>query len=329
MDGAIGTLIASPLKSDKNTVKEVFGPRFREMGDWRAFLRITLGGNVSTQLAMPYPRWSVKSFHALYIACWIHHPVEKGTFMINLAKLSQSQRDVVKEAYTKHCSGRKSSHLSGSGRSASQDWAFLNGYHELLVQFEYTKGQPYLFLKSEGHTTGVAGIVPHMQSYLHKRKHGEGLQASPALNSLAQRHAGVEVRAAENYGKHYKRLLKDVLGFSGKQVTVREAVQALFEKTGFPVHPNRVIYGSNKEVGDLMMTYCEQGPPGARHGIPYRVGGKITGDMIEDLKKLAKSMQADGNVHMPRVYREIRVEPAQLDESLNVFYRTVWEVDAL
>ena len=97
------------------------------------------------------------------------------------------------------------------------------------------------------------------------------------------------------------------------------SVQALFEKTGFPVHPNRVIYGSNKEVGDLMMTYASkvlQSPP----RIPYRVGGKITGDMIEDLKKLAKSMQADGNVHMPRVYREIRVEPAQLDESLNVFF---------
>jgi len=75
--------------------------------------------------------------------------------------------------------------LSGNGRSASKNWNFLNGYKELLVQYETTKCRPYLFLKSEGHTTGVGGIIPHMQSWVHKSKHGVGKQASLALNALA------------------------------------------------------------------------------------------------------------------------------------------------
>ena len=219
MNGLIAGLIASHKPTDQLQVRRVFGPKFQDLVAWRTYLRTTLNSNVTDQLRAPLPRWSVKSFQALFVACWIHHPVEKGSFMINLAELSNDQRSVIEQAYNKHCYGRMSSHLSESGRSASKGWEFLQGYKELLVQYESTKGKPYLFLKSEGHNF-ISGIVPHMRSWVHKKKHGVGLEASPALHALAHpvsAWAGpIEDRAAENYGKGYEKLLKE-LGLKGKK----------------------------------------------------------------------------------------------------------------
>ena len=127
MHGQIAELIASDFRHNQDIVRDVFGPSFQDISAWRSYLRATLNDNVSAQLGAPAPRWGVDSFQALFIACWIHHPVEKGTFMIDLAGLNVPQRGVVKAAYDKHLTGRKSSHLSGSGRSASKGWAFLNG----------------------------------------------------------------------------------------------------------------------------------------------------------------------------------------------------------
>lgn len=320
MNGQIAGLITSTVPTDKAQVSSVFGPGFQTMGDWRSFLRTTLNSDVSSQLRAPIAQWNVQSFQALFVACWIHHPVEKGSYMINLANLPVAQRQVIEAAYKQHCTGRKSSHLSGAGRSASRGWEFLKGYKELLIQYETTKGQPYLFLKSEGHTTGLSGIIPHMQSWVHKKKHGEGKQASAALNALSNpvsAWAGaIEGRAAENYAKAYGKLLKDVLKLSGKQVTAREMMKALFQLTQYQAAPNFENTLNNQQLGTLLTQFCSTGVT------PQRAQKSITMDMINDLRQLAQTLQSDGAVHMKRVYREIRANPAEIDQSLNVFCST-------
>jgi hypothetical protein len=209
MNGEVGAFISSTTPMDMDLKRSIFSDRFQDMTSWRSFLRTQLNSTVAARLSASAANWRVESFHALFIACWVHHPVEKGTYMIDLAGLSVAQRDNIESAYKSLCSSRKSSHLGGSGRSASEKWDFLQGYKELLVQYEAITGRPYLFLKAEGHTTGLSGIVPHLQSYLHKRKTGEGLQASPFLNAVAVATPGlVEPRAAENYDKGYEKLLK-------------------------------------------------------------------------------------------------------------------------
>jgi hypothetical protein len=320
MEGQIAELLHSEYPHHKEIVREVFGPRFHDLASWRSFLRGTLNDNASSMLRAPTARWQVSSFQALFIACWIHKPVEKGTFMINLMGLSVAQRDQIKEAYKKRLYGRKSSHLSGSGRSASKGWEFLNGYHELLVQLEETRGKPYMLLKAEGHTTGPSGVIPHLQSWVHKKKHGEGLMASEALNQLAKFTPMVAGRAAENYGKAYKELLKEVLGFHGKEVTIRDMIGVLFEKANYHVYPaSLTMTENNHEVGLALEHYCNDASiPGA--GINFRIGGKVTDEMIADLRLLADTLKADGDVFMPRVFNEVRVNPAEIDQSLNYFY---------
>ena len=79
MDGKIAELIGSDSPENMATVSAVFGSQFQTMGDWRAFLRVNLNGSVSSMLKSNVNKWQVKSFQALYIACWINHPGEKGT----------------------------------------------------------------------------------------------------------------------------------------------------------------------------------------------------------------------------------------------------------
>lgn len=323
MEGQIAELIGSDYQHHKNIVHEVFGPGFQSLTDWRGFLRGTLNDDVSMMLGAGSHRWSVKSFQALFIACWIHQPVEKGTFMINLSSLGPQQIGVIKDAYKKHLYGRKSSHLSGSGRSASKGWAFLNGYHELLVQMEDTKSIPHLLLKSEGHTTGPSGVIPHLQSWVHKRRTGEGLMASEALNELARHTPMVTGRAAENYANAYKSLLKDVLGFHGKEVTIRDMTGALFAKANYQRYPDEIfLTASNQELGDALHQYCDDcsGPSG---GLAFRIAGKVTDEMLTDLRILGDTLKKDGDQFMPRVFNEVRVTPQQVDQSLRAFYAYV------
>jgi hypothetical protein len=319
MEGQVAYLLLSQEPTDRQQVQRIFMPKFQDVSGWRSFVRSTLNSTVTAQLSAPVERWSVRSFQALYVACWIHHPVEKGTFMIDLASIPVMQQNVIKAAMDKYCSTRPSSHLSGKGYSASEGWEFLQGYKELLVQFEATVGKPYLLLKSEGHTTGLGGIIPHMQSWAHKAKHGVGKQASPALNAIANpvsKWSGtIEGRAAENYAKGYGKMLKDVLKLSGKQVTVREMMQALFRLTGFPAQPNFAVNATNRSLGTILTQYCNAGPN-------YQSRFGITPDMVKDLRELAQTMQADGEVEMHRVYREVRATPADIDRSLDTFCNT-------
>lgn len=325
MNGQIAAFVGSHTSMDMDLKRAVFADRFQDLASWRTFLRTHLNSNVASKCAAPASTWRVESFHALYIACWVHHPVEKGSFMIDLAGLTVAQRETIKSAYAAHCTSRKSSHLGGSGRSASKNWEFLKGYKELLVQVEEIAGRPYLFLKAEGHTTGLSGIIPHLQSYLHKRKTGEGLQASPFLNAVAVAVPDiVEPRAAENYDKGYERLLK-ALKLKGKKVTARDMAEALFKKTGYRPNGNPdvatfVMVSTNKQLGLALTQYCDAATTVGAGGTRYRANDAITGEMLRDLRTFAKTLVADGDISRNRVWREIIAKPEAIDQSLETFY---------
>jgi hypothetical protein len=319
MKGEIKNFLRSQDAEDKKVISEVFGKNFRsDIAFYQFFSANLYNLSVADQLKAPKDSWSVKNFHALFIACWIHHPLEKGTYMIMLTDLSLEQRKNLKEAIEKKLSSRKSSHLSGSGYSATKDWDFLNGYEELLIQYEMDANSlPFLFLKAEGHNTGITSVVPHLKSWWHKRKTGEGLQASPALNALPQRLPGVvQNRAAENYETNYKKLLK-AIGLHGPNVTVKEMFRKLCLDTGYP-GGNPV---NNAQLADAILKYCSAASTVGAGGIKFRANGKITGDMISGLKSFAATIKNDapGLLNNERIFQEIRVTPAELDASLRNF----------
>jgi hypothetical protein len=324
MNGQIADFIRSQDNMDVDLKRQVFSARFQDIGDWRTFLRTHLNSDVSSRLKAPTSTWRVESFHALFIACWIHHPTEKGSYMIDLASLSNGQRAEVNTAFESICTSRKSSHLGGSGRSASKGWDFLRGYKELLVQNDSIKGRPYLFLKTEGHTTGISGVVPHLKSYLHKRKTGEGLQSSPFLAQMAVNAPGlIEPRAAENYSKGYEALLKK-LKLKGRTLTTRDMAEALFKATGYRPNGNAdvstfVMVSSNQQLGNAISAYCDAATLVGARGVEYRANGMINGDMIRDLREVARSLVDDGATHRDRVHREIIATPAEIDASVATF----------
>ncbi|MCA9062329.1 MAG: hypothetical protein KDA96_04705 [Planctomycetaceae bacterium] len=331
MNGQLAELIASSSSSDRAIVRSVFEEQFQDIRTFRSFLKSALNDRVNSMLSSPLDRWTVRSFQALFIACWVHHPVEKGSFMINLAGLPEAQRDVIQSAVRARLKSRASSHLSKQGYSASSGWAFLKGYAELLVQYETIGGGHYLFLKAEGHTTGLGGIIPHLRSWHHKNKTGEGLTASPALNTLAS--AGNPMvtedgRAAENYASGYKKLVKQVLGLKGTTLTVRDVIPKLYEYTKYEGHGGLsagVNGTSNQNLGVSLSNFCKHVEKARTN--PARPGRsadtrlqEITDDMLKDLKELARQLREDGSGKIHRIYKEIHAKPAELDSSLDVFY---------
>ena len=244
--------------------------------------------------------------------------------MIDLSGVPPDQRQVILAAYEKHCTGRKSSHLGGKGRSASKGWAFLQHYNELLVHVELVGGRPTLFLKTEGHTTGITGVVPHLKSYIHKKKTGEGLEASPLLTAFAKEYPGlVDRRGAENYGKEYEELLGK-LGLKGRMATARQVIEALFIKTGFQPEGNPAVKAfaqsaSNDRLGRALSSYCDAATTVGAGGVKFRAGGLVTGPMIEHLRGVAKGLKDDGRQDTPRLFQETIATPQEIDRSLDYF----------
>jgi hypothetical protein len=325
MNGQIAAFLVSPDPMNISLRRAVFTDKFQDIGSWRSFISTRLNSTVSARLVAPATSWRVESFHALFMAAWIHHPTEKGSYMIDLGGLSVAQRAEINKAFESHCKSRMSSHLGGSGRSASKNFDFLRGYDELLVQNDSIKGRPFLFLKAEGHTTGLSGVVPHVRSFLHKRKTGEGLQASPFLSAMAIEVPGlIEPRAAENYSNGYKKLLKK-LKLKGKMVSARDMAEALFRATGYRPNGNAdiatfVMVSTNQQLGTALINYCDAATVVGAGGVRLRgAGAFITGEMIGDLRQLAKSLIDDGSATRHRVHREIIATAAQIDASLANF----------
>jgi hypothetical protein len=313
MNGDIANLICSTDEEDVHCKNSVFQRNFQAIGGWLNFLNNNLaGGSVATQLRAAGPTWNPASFQGLYVACWIYHPVEKGTFMIDLSSLTIPQHTHVEHAVNA-LPNRKSSHLSGKGHTASAGWNFLIGYEELLVQWELTQRVPFLFLKAEGHAlTSVSGAIPHLASWVKKEITGSGAQASAGLHQLATSRPNlVEARAAENFGKAYEKLVEKKLKM-GKRATIRDVLDALHVRFNDPAPPNlRTMDG--RGLGRYLLAFI------ISH---YAQLSKINSKLPGELHTVASSLMSDEAGIVDRVYREIRVTPDRLDASLQNF-RTI------
>jgi hypothetical protein len=327
MRGLIGRYLKAAADGDaaaRDTVQAVFTTEFRTTSGWRGFLDKYLPGQVTKLLDRRAAWWSRGNFQALYVACWIFHPVEKGSYMLQLEAAPYAN---MKEAYLRlladgRLQSRISSHLSKTGASAHLGWSFLQGYEELLIQMEGEKTScPYLFLKCEGHALdGPISSAKHLWSWLVKNATGAGATASPALKEFAEGDDGlVEARAAENFSGTYKDLHK-ALGLSGKLVTVADVVDALWTKCGFRDHIPANIKGDNRLLGQNML-----GQLGfikvfeRQRSVLKQEGVDFTPEFANELRKLAERLVSTGKPHARQHYHEIRVTATELDQALAVF----------
>ena len=313
----------------------LFVPPFTTLGGWIDFWhRRRL--SVSILLRKPGELWSVGDFHALFIACWLYHPVEKGSFMIPLP--SPLHRTLVQAAMGK-LEARWSSHLSKQGaRSAGQGFAFLKGYHELLVQYEETQARnPSLFLKAEGHS---AASLAHVVSWVKKSFTGAGATVNPDMNTAGRlHHGGIQARAAENYDKAYEKLL-DYHGFEGTQVQVAELLPMVATKLrekGFQYRfalEGEEPYQSVRALSRLrgvtirkqllldLLTQCiiptvERVPEKKSEYVDkVRKALPALRDVVEGLER---DLADPETAAAPRVFAEVRVTFDQLDRTIAAF----------
>lgn len=313
MKGEIKKLFNMPALT-----QQVFHPRFHSIQAISTFVNSNLvGGSVTQQLCAPSAYWTKQSFQALFITCWIHHPVEKGTYMISLRSIGNP--DNAAGAIEDKLVARKSSHLAGKHKSKdafsaadASGFVFLAGYKELLVQYELVNGVPFLMLKPEGYTTQtVKDAILHGKNYVIKSTN------SKVLNKIAKTDPGlIAPRNAESFDDVYKDLLK-VIGLKGnKNVTVRQMFKRLCERTG---HNFRVADGAeNKFLGGAIKNYCNllRRTPGKTQ---LNMNGTITAEMVDCLYRLGETHQQDSVEAGERFYQEVRVTPEELEQSFNNF----------
>ena len=243
---ALNQALAAAIDNDKPDVLRAFKPPFDSKGGWMSFLDSYRKNRTSDKFidaqnlyeAAPASTGWRPTFlrdeeargrkhacrerlQAIYIACWITFPIEKGTFMVSL----QGDELAKVNSMVATLPGRGSSHLEGwalggAYSAGGKTFNFAEGYDELLVQVHRNE----LLLKMEGHQVGLA----HIKSYFHKAATGAGLTASAQLNVMATGGVyGVTARAAENFGKSYEALVK-VVGFgNSRMVTVPQLLTKL------------------------------------------------------------------------------------------------------
>lgn len=329
MKGAIGSYVKAAsegVPTAKKHLKGVFQADFQSPQGWKHALGRIPGGNLNTMLSLGNEWWSRESFQALYIACWIHHPVEKGTFMLALGNPAHYAN--VKGAYENlltsgELESRPSSHLSKKGASAHKGWRFLRGYDELLLQIEgESTGTPYLMLKCEGHPLQVGfslSTILHGASWVVKELTGAGMTASPELNELSENSSNVEQRAAENFSKSYKKLLKS-LKLKSKMVTVSDVLEELHKKAGFRHGIPEQIKSNTHLLGRAML-----GPSGYialfnRQAIVLKKNGvKYDSVVAGELEDMAHRMVETASAHPQQHFNEVRLTAAELNSSLQAF----------
>ena len=329
MKGAIGSYVKAAsegVPAARQHLNGVFAEPFQTPSGWTRMLNNMPGGRVTMLLNRSGAWWTRECFQALYVACWIHHPVEKGAYMLQLPAAGYAN---VKSAYEKLLASgalqsRISSHLSKKGASAHEGWDFLKGYGELLVQLEGEKGgSPYLYLKCEGHAleSGLSlSTILHGASWVKKIFTGSGATASKALNSLAKSSTNVEARAAENFSTQYEKVL-DKLGFSGTMTTVEQVIEELAKRAGISAGglPPQ-IKGNTHLLGRAM-----QGERGYiamfRRQKDVLKKNKVKWDdkLEAELRELANRMVATAVAHPQQHYNELRVTAPELDDSLDNF----------
>jgi hypothetical protein len=309
--------IADFLRSllDTPQATPIFEPQFQTYDGFCRYLTGYFGaGNgvdVHTLLKnTPSKTFKADYFQALFIACWIYKPMEKGTYFL---RMTNAEAENVKKAF-EALPSRKSSHLDGKGRSAHKGFAFLKGYEELLVQWVATNERTYLMLKCEGHTTGIGGIVPHLQSWNHKRKHGVGLMANPALNTLTkENNSPIIDRGAENFSKDYEAFLTQLGKVRGVKkldkatTSIRDMLVAL---TGEQKWKN----ATNLDVQTKLNTLVNGG--NSVNGVDLTQGTK---------QQFTKFAQLIGWENRPtkvydRYFEEVHVNPEQLSNAIKDFF---------
>lgn len=320
MNGAIGHFFNSKAgAADKQMVLKLFKTGFHTYSQWDSyFTKYIPGYNVDTLLQKGAASWEVGHFQALYVACWVFHPVEKGSYMLKLDGADANVRGGYSQLLgKKKLQSRISSHLSKQGASAHEGWAFLQGYDELLVQIEGQSPTSYLFLKCEGHPMdGAMNTVLHGLAWAKKYVTGTGKTASAAFQEYATQLSMVlESRAAENYSTTYEKLLKQ-LGLTGTQVTVATALDAMLTKCGLPKVPP-LTRGDTVALGTAMTNtggYIDQ--INANKGKMKKVD--FTDKVVEELTTIGNRLKTASS-HPEQYFNEVRVTASELSTALNNF----------
>ncbi|MDI1483997.1 hypothetical protein [Polyangium sp. y55x31] len=307
-------------RSDKD---KIFGPDFQTPADWSRYLKDRFGEGSEPVSALLRSGVDRDGFQALYVACWIHQPLEKGSYMIELENPGQ-----VRQGYDA-LPGRWSSHLSEHGKTAGDGWQFLKGYKELLVQLEsVASASSALFLKSEGHP---AISVKHMLSFFTKMFTGAGNTASKSLQAQGKDPGSVvEPRAAENYSKSYKKVLAAV-GLQPKATmnTVPTVASAMWKYLAARGSNTLTAYSNaggprdDSRVANLRGVKLAECLDKLRGAATSDLGpkDKLRVAVLEakkDLDTIIANLKTDP-AGTQRVFAEVKVTPRQLDESLRDF----------
>ena len=315
----------------------VFCGNFAGSADWRRFIRAEYGEPPGLETILGRKTgWDdkltcLRRFQAIYIACWVHHPLEKGTFMLSL----DGARSSVEQGY-RSLDPRWSSHLSKHARSAGEGFKFLKGYKELLVQIE----GDFLFLKAEGHRAsgdGAVSSVKHIGGWVRKSLTGRGNTASRELNDLVETrpHLGIRKRSAENYGKKYEALLQKHLKLRGPRISIRLALDEIILQSLTNVGDEArfvTLLAENGFDKNLVntdgLTHSDMGRLLRHVVIPFSSQSPIA-----RLRKLVEDAEQefDGLIHCllndlesldtrtPRYFQEVRTSPATVDNALRDF----------
>ncbi|MDI1431643.1 hypothetical protein [Polyangium sorediatum] len=307
-------------RSDKD---KIFGPDFQTPADWSKYLQDRFGDGSEPVSALLRSAVDRDGFQALYVACWIYQPLEKGSFMIELESLGQ-----VRQGYDT-LPDRWSSHLGERGKSAGAGFQFLKGYSELLVQIESVgSASSALFLKCEGH---AAISVKHMLSFFTKKITGAGNTASKSLQAQGKDpESVVEPRAAENYSKAYEKLLKAV-GLKPKDTmnTVPNVASAMWKYLAARESHTLTAYSTGGGPRDASAVANLRGVKLAE--CLDKLRGAATNDLgpkdklrvavlaaKNDLDTIQANLKTDP-AGTQRVFAEVKVTPRQLDERLRDF----------
>lgn len=325
------------IDTSREFAQGIFGPQFQTLDGWLAYWSRRQNA-VSPIFAKNATLWTHDDFQTLYIACWLHTPVEKGSYMIPLG--NQARRATMRAAMG-NLDTRWSSHLSEkNARSAGRGYNFLNGYSELLVQFEEIGAIPQLFLKTEGHG---AFSIAHVKSFIHKTIHNEGKTASQLLHDEAvSGTSGIKPRAAENYDAAYQALLAR-LGMKGILHTVEEAVPAICRKlqqkttipTSIALTEVELAVFTGATMSKRLLAQVIREVIIATLDRPDLTRGKFVNKLLDarsTLETIARGLDADaGDIQtasVPRVFQEVRVTVEQLDQTVSDFVNAIhdWKV---
>jgi hypothetical protein len=316
--------LINAILADDPQIMPIFAAAFDTSQKWFQYLDDNLvpanASNVDVTEILDMPGvWHSDRFQALYVACWAYHPVEKGSYMIELTP----QQVLNAEHAAGKLTWRASSHLKGTSRSArgGQDFKFIQGYGELLVMVHNNA----LFLKMEGH---AASSPHHLASWHAKNQTGAGNMASAALNQLAttpNSPFGIQQRGAENYSTAYKALL-GAIGFSGKVTTVKEVMDKLQESCG-GVAPAATLAGYRDLLNRLeakFRTYAQaRALPWYQ---PFMAALPDLRGLVAVLDKDAKRLGLPAGqdyLGVDRVYQEIRVVPSEINRKVQRLYHAL------